>query len=179
MKKGQFFLAGMLLLGLTLLTLGFSTFEFDTRQEGRYTFSNIEQTVPRAAEKFSEYRGREFMESVQFFSINHRQNAEVAGNKLEMTVVAGFQEGQQLDVYTGNFRGSGQQISVEVNGDNISNRLKGDKIVSNTTDVAQNYIVEISSEHFEDSFNATGSSFVIIAYRYESEGASRQDTYTS
>lgn len=174
-RKGQFFLAGMLLIGLSLITLGFSTFEFESQSEGQYVFRNLEQTVPSAAERFSSTRGMSFMEKYHFFSLNHRQNAEA----VEITVVAGFQEGQDMKVFTGNFRGEEQQVNISVNGENFQNRLKGDKIVYNTTGASDSYSVEVEGEYFSESMTALDDKFLVVAYRHSTKGAARQDTYTS
>lgn len=179
MRKGQFLIAGMLLFGLLLLTLGFSTLEFESPSETRYTFSGIEESVRKAAERFSDYRGRDFMEAYHFYSIKQRQNINLAGNSLEMTVVAGFQEGQQMKVYTGNFRGSNQHVNVTVNGDNITNKISGDRIVENSTEVSDSYTVEVYGEHSSSGFKDSGDSFLLVAYRYVSENSVRQNTYTS
>lgn len=178
-RKGQFFLAGMLLLGLSLLSLGFTTFEFTSLDTGEYTYQNVEETIPVAAERYSKMRGNSFMEAFHFFSINHRQNADLGGNSLEMTVVAGFQEGQDMEVYTGNFHGSPQEVNVEVNGESIYNSLSGDSIVSNTTAVSDSYSVNVVGEHFNRSFTSSGSEFLLVAYRHSTSSAVRQDTYTS
>ena len=165
----------MLLLGLILLTLGFTTFDFQSTEEGKYSYQNLEQTVPVAAESFSSQRGREFMEKYQFFSINHRQNAV----SIEITVVAGFQENQNMKIYTGNFRREPQKVNFTVNGESFSNNLEGDTITSNATEISDNYNITVKGQNFEESFQSSGTEFLIVAYRHSTNNAVRQDTYTS
>lgn len=174
--KGQFFLIGFILIGLTLVTLSFTTFETTEVTLDNTLKNDIESSVPEAAAAFGEnYRGREFMEMMQYFTQRHKQ--ESVGEQIQLITVAGFEKDRNLQVYMGNYGIVEKQFNITINGQDKSKKVQPGGIKKVGFPISEEYKTKLETETFSEDLNLTGPNFFIINHRYQKGSAVSQDTY--
>lgn len=177
-RKGQMMISGLILLGIILATLSLNISEFNESESGNEVFTNIEQSIPNQVKTISEkYSGHGFVENFQALSYNYRDRVSAAGSRVSYTVIVGERSGRSFNVYTGNFGSEFQDIELEVNNETQNISLRSDEIVGSVFSASDGYSINIDAKHFSQSFEAFDNSFVVVHYRFSSDGVVRQDTY--
>lgn len=178
LRKGQFMLSGLVMLGLVLAFFLISSIDSGQRSDEGSVFENVRDSVPGAVKSIShDYSGQAFMEVFNYYTQKQRVPVTSTSDKLGFTVVTGFREDGNMKVYLGNFRSEEQRISTEVNGHNFSTTIGPDEVVSYSVGANESYSVDVEGEFFDRSFSSLRDQFYMVNFRYETRDAIRQDTY--
>lgn len=174
--KGQFFLLGFIIIGFLVITLSFSTFEVNEESLNPTLKNDIQNSIPVAVESFaSKYKGREFMEMMQYFSERHKQ--ESLNAEIEIVVIAGFEEGRNTNIHTGNYGSDSVELNLSVNGENKSVALSPQEITESTFEFSENYDMDLESDDFSVERVLNGPTFFVVYHKYQRASSVSQDTY--